>query len=400
MRAELPACVQRLLTELTPADGPQLVYDLARLEQTMREVMAAARAAQVQVLFAVKSFPLRPVLELAARHTDGFDLASPGELASVADLVASRHLVSVADPTQQTTPALAARWPHLTAADGREELGDADARAPARCVISCEDPDALTLALQRCPRAQLALRLSASLCGRSEASGSVQSGQGHHRSRFGVDAAPDGGAHLRASLTALVAQARAHAVTPGLHLHASDMTATSTARWLADARAALALAAEVGLDPSFLDLGGGWHGVPDVAATWAQLRAELPAGLPIFVEPGRLLAREAGYAIGWVRAGRRLADRELRVVDLSRVCHARWSQLELVAAAPRPGHGRKVLLAGPTCYEDDVLGEWQLDDALALPPGAPVVLRGVTGYAAAWNTGFGGLPAATVRFVR
>jgi len=55
---------------------------------------------------------------------------------------------------------------------------------------------------------------------------------------------------------------------------------------------------------------------------------------------------------------RSVDDRPLRVLDLSRICHLRWSQVELVGAAPRPGEGHRVLLVGPTCYEEDVIGEW------------------------------------------
>lgn len=396
MRADLPASVRRLLAELTPADGPQLVYDAAQLDHTMREVAAAARGAQVQALFAVKSFPLPQVLTLAARHLDGFDVASPGELDLVAALAQPHHVLSMADPTTLGTAALAARWPTLALAPPRQ-LGPG--AAPPRCLLSCESPAALTHALDVCPGAEPALRLSSSLTGQDPAVGSVQSGQGHHRSRFGVDAAPGAAELTRAQVTRAVELARARGRALGLHLHASDVTHTSATRWIELAQAHLATLAEAGVAPSFLDLGGGWHGVADLAATWQALRAALPAELPIFVEPGRLLAREAGFAIGWVRAARSLADRELRVLDLSRVCHLRWSQVELVAPPPRPGHGRKVMLTGPTCYEDDVLGEWLVDDAQALTPGEPVVLRGVTGYAAAWNTGFGGLPPAAVRLV-
>ena len=81
-------------------------------------------------------------------------------------------------------------------------------------------------------------------------------------------------------------------------------------------------------------------------------------------------------------------DRPLRVVDLSRICHLRWSQVELVGTA----RGASTLFVGPTCYEEDVLGEW----SSAPPAGARVVVRNVSGYAVAWNTSFGGVPAADV----
>jgi diaminopimelate decarboxylase len=106
-----------------------------------------------------------------------------------------------------------------------------------------------------------------------------------------------------------------------------------------------------------------------------------------------LLAARAGFAAGPVTAARSLGDRELRVVGLSRACHLRWSPVELVAPAPRPGHGVKVLIVGPTCYEEDVLGEWTIEPAHVTER---VIVRDVPGYALAWNTGFAGIAAADV----
>ncbi|MBA3538564.1 MAG: hypothetical protein H0T79_02965, partial [Deltaproteobacteria bacterium] len=152
-----------------------------------------------------------------------------------------------------------------------------------------------------------------------------------------------------------------------------------------------------GLEPAFVNLGGAWHGLTEgvLATTLADLRALVPAAIELVIEPGRLVARGAGFACGAVTRARVLDDRVLRMTELSRICHLRWSQVELVAPAPAAGNGERTLFAGPTCYEDDVLGEW------TVPPGhfevgARIVLRDVTGYALAWNTSFGGVPAAAV----
>ena len=72
-----------------------LVFDLARIASNMQRIADAARAARITPLFAVNSFPHPRVIELAARYLDGFDVASPGELA----LVPHDKLISVADPT-------------------------------------------------------------------------------------------------------------------------------------------------------------------------------------------------------------------------------------------------------------------------------------------------------------
>jgi diaminopimelate decarboxylase len=375
VRSDLPPAVQQLVEQLAPEDGPQLIFDRTRLERTMRDVAAAARAAELRVLFAVKSFPHAEVLAMAARWLDGFDVASSGELEVVRPLLDARHSLSITDPTGRAVA------PHA---------------APQAPIVSCESMEQLEEALRSAPHAQLAVRLSSSLLGRDRAVGSIQSGDGHHRSRFGVDVDP---ARARGLLAQMAARAAEHQRPLGLHLHHSGVVPTSAARFLDSARAALELAAAADFRPAFFNLGGSWHGVADsIAEVWLALRAAIPA-LPIFVEPGRLFARGAGFALGWVRAARALDDRDLRILDLSRICHLRWSQPSLVEPAPRPGHARKLVLAGPTCYEDDLLGEWQVDDANAYAPGAPVILRDLTGYAVAWNSGFAGVPAATVRIV-
>jgi len=176
----------------------------------------------------------------------------------------------------------------------------------------------------------------------------------------------------------------------GLHIHHGPVTATSAERFIASAQAALELA---GFEPAFIDLGGAWHGIDDLAGAFAAARAAIPCEL--IIEPGRLFALDAGFACGRIWSARDLGDRELRVCDLSRVAHLRWSQPELVGYPPHAGTGRNVLFVGPTCYEEDVLGEWIVDPS-HVPPEQRVVLRDITGYAVSWNTGFGGVPPADV----
>jgi len=247
--------------------------------------------------------------------------------------------------------------------------------AGARVIVACETIDQVRAA----PRgAEIAIRISASITRLDPAIGAVLDGSGHRRSRFGLDD--------RASIAALRATARDRRV--GLHVHHGPVTPTSADRFIATARAAIELA---DFEPAFVDLGGAWHGIDDVAAAFAAIRAALPRSIELLVEPGRAYAEDAGFACGIVRAARSLGDRELRVVDLSRACHLRWSTFELVARAPHPGRGRRVLVVGPTCYEEDVLGEWTIEpDEIA----DRVIVRGISGYALAWNTSFGGIEPA------
>jgi diaminopimelate decarboxylase len=349
VRADVPAQVTRAIER---CERPSLVFDLARMEANLR----AFRIPGVTVLFAAKSFPHPAVRALAAAIGDGFDAASEGELAELPPA----RVLSVVDPS------------------GR---AGATARA-GRVIVGCETVEQVIAAP---PRAEIAIRLSASLTGRDPAVGAVQDGSGHRRSRFGLDLDP---ARLRTQLAELARAASSRPV--GLHVHHGLVAATSAERFLATARAALAAADDAGVMPRFLDLGGAWHAVADIPATLAELRAGIPAKIELVVEPGRAIANEAGFACGRVVVARELDDRPLRVLDLSRICHLRWSPVELVGSAPVAT--RQALFVGPTCFEDDVLGEWMTAPSV----GERVTFRGVTGYAAAWNTSFGGVPAADV----
>lgn len=413
MRADLPNAIVRAIDR---AERPALVFDRARLAANLRALAASAHAHGITALFAAKSFPHPEVWALAAEHCDGFDAASAGEVAA---LPATRVL-SIADPTGRA---------HASADRHR-----------GRLIVGCETPAQIASAP---PHAEIAIRISASITGRDPAIGAVLDGSGHRRSRFGLDARcvddPAGlgerdheGPRALASADELavpsaelavpsatgrvvdagwvssvadraVAELRAMASAAngrrvGLHVHHGPVTATSAERFLATARAVLDLAREAGVEPAFLDAGGAWHAIADLDGAFARLREAVPRSIELIIEPGRAIANEAGFACGRVVVARELADRSLRVVDLSRSCHLRWSQIDLVGSAPHAGTGRGTLVVGPTCYEDDVLGEWTISPG-SLDEGARFVVRNVTGYAVAWNTSFGGVPPAEVVLV-
>jgi len=367
MRAELSAAVAAALERCT---RPSLVFDLARLDANVAALADAAGRAGITPLFAAKAFPHPAVHAMAAARLAGFDVASPAELAQASAAARPGQIVSIADPSGRAIAA-AARW-------------------PGRLLISCE-----TVAqVEAAPRhAEIALRISASITGADPAIGAILDGSGHRRSRFGLDVDPDA---LRRAVAEL---ARAAGPRPiGLHVHHGAVAATSGERFIATARAALAAAAAAGIEPRFVDLGGAWHAVADLPGALAAIRAALPPALELLFEPGRLIAAGAGFACGRVAVARALGDRELRVIELSRSCHLRWSQPQLVAPPPHTGAGRPTLFVGPTCYEDDALGEWIVEPA-RYPAGAQAVFRNITGYAVAWNTGFGGLAPADVVMV-
>ena len=325
----------------------------------MQAVADAARAADIQPLFAMKSFPHEAVRQLAAWTLAGFDVAS-GEEVRAACATRSDGVLSIVDP-------------------GGTAVTHAPASGARRLLVGCETLDQVRAAPAH---AEIAIRVSASVTGRDPAIGAILDGSGHRRSRFGIDD--------RAEVAAMVEAANGRPV--GLHVHHGPVTGASAERFIATARAAREL---LDREPAFINLGGAWHGVADLRTAFAEIRAAFP-GVEIFVEPGRAYAAGAGFATGGVLSMREVGDRVLCVSELSRVCHLRWSQPELVAPPPRAEARAKLLVVGPTCYEEDVLGEWIVERAHIE---SRIVLRNISGYALAWNTGFAGVPPATVTIV-
>jgi diaminopimelate decarboxylase len=356
------------------AEGPVLLYDLAAIAARIAAMRAAAQASRVGVLAAVKAVAIAPVLALAASSFDGLDVAGPDEDAAV---TAHRPaVVSVTYPGGATAARL-----HALVAPGR------------RVVVSCETA-AQVAAAAAVPGVELVLRVSSSALG-EVAPGGLRDADGDHVSRFGVEVAA-----LRA--LAAVAPGRVR----GLHVHGGAL-ATSPARLAARAVAALAAAEAAGLTIERLDVGGSLHGFAldaptagqaTVAAALAALRAAVPAGLELCVEPGRVLTEGCGYAAGRVLVARSIGGLDARVLALSRLCHLRWSTPRLCAPPPTAADRQRLVLVGATCCEDDVLGDAVVPAAVAaaLGEGALAIVAGVSGYAAAWNRGFAGVPAASV----
>jgi diaminopimelate decarboxylase len=377
--AATPA-VLRAAAALPP--GPALVFDLGVMRERMERARDAARTNGVELLYAVKSFPQPEAIELAAKHLDGLDVAGPEEQAAALELAPTN--LSVTWPGDLYLPT-------LTALASRH-------RVTAVCESLAQLQGAASI-----PGVTLALRLSSD-----------------DESRFGI--APNALADMLRGLEAPVRE-RIRA----LHMHGGPL-ATSPATVGGRARRACDAAAAAGIALEQLDLGGSLHGFAIAHATSGQslladalaaARAAVPRSVRLLFEPGRLWTEGAGFAVGHVLAGRdpmahvgttaddvshvgRANDsrsRTTRVLDLSRLCHLRWSTPRLVAPPPKPNEPRvAVTLLGATCCEDDVIG-----DALVPPEhlpslaiGSRVILAGVTGYAAGWNRAFAGVPAARV----
>jgi diaminopimelate decarboxylase len=280
-----PAVVEALLAQPRPVCA--YVYDAGALRRTVAAVRAALPPGTL-LLYAVKANGHPGVVAALARHVDGLEVASGGELELAADTGASTVVFG---------------GPAKTDA----ELSAAVATGTLIHVESLLELRRLALAAGGRP-VRVALRVNRADAGLA----------GTHRmtgvpTPFGID---------EATLDEAVALARElPALRPvGFHLHAvsNNLDAGAHAAYVADALDwSVAAARRLGIPLEYVNVGGGF-GVDytgderfDLDALRAGLAAvTLPPAVTLAFEPGRFLVAAAG----WYAA---------EVLDLKRT-HGRW----------------------------------------------------------------------------
>ena len=348
--------LKRTLAELARDHaGPCLVYDADSVAARVRAAKAAAAPHGCDLLFAVKASPDESFIRLMLREDVGFDVANGGEIAQVesaaADTGKRPAFLSL------TGPAIGEAWRQapvdVVNVDGTyqwEGLADYRGVIGARVMLPeiGEEPE------QR------------------------------WNSRFGLRPDSPGFDRIRADRR-----------FGALHHHRPG---PRTAEDLLRSGATLM---RMALPHSlrYLNLGGAIEqlSLDEIALVLAALRRFVPPETRLLLEPGSFWFAGAGYALCKVVSVEPLASEVHRiVVDLSQDLHLEWSKACLLAANGLPP-GR-VLVVGPTCHEADVIGAFEIP-AAADPDGLPcghLLLGGVEGYSAAWNSAFNGIGLARV----
>lgn len=266
--------------ELAGEGTPLFVYDRQMIGQQVAR-FRAAMPDNVALHYAVKANPYPPLLRWLITHVDGFDLASGGELTTLAEAGGLCVPVSFAGPGKRDA--------ELEQAIAREVTINLESEGEARRALAMAERLGVT--------PKLAIRVNPPF-------GLKGAGMkmGGHASPFGVDAA-----RVPALAKAIVA---AGAEWRGLHVYAGSQVLRAEAI-LAMQAAIVALAADIardsGLPIPHVNLGGGF-GIPyapgdtplDVEAVGQALCATLRDAPDVLadthyaIELGRWLVGEAG----------------------------------------------------------------------------------------------------------
>jgi diaminopimelate decarboxylase len=205
-------------------------------------------------------------------------------------------------------------------------------------------------------------------------------------------------------------------ILSGVHVHNGSEVNTA-AFYRAALKLLLDSCEENQIPLRYVNLGGGLH--PIAQAELEKLLGDLhsTAGeLPIFIEPGHVICREAGFLLCKVHDVRPFGGQRYHVtIDASYDSHAKWSQPSWTGPdelgiekldhreIPAPQEGFQILrFVGASCFERDQLGIFRIPQRGSVPPiapGDPIILSNINGYSYAWNKGFNGVPPAKLRIV-
>jgi diaminopimelate decarboxylase len=345
---------------------PAYVYDLDHLDAHLAAVVAAMRTGpgRVEIHYAAKANPDAGVLAAVARHVDGVEVASGGELAHVRQVLGAQVPVAFGGPGKTDE--------ELAAAVRRADRVHVESRAELRRLA----------AAARAAGVQVRVLLRVNVPGGP--GGVLRMGGGP--SPFGMDPA---------EVDACVAELPPEIALLGVHAHlASGLDALACA---AQGRAVLdwadGFAARHGIALSEVVVGGGMnvdYTRPEALFDWAAYRValRLPQGGPLVrIEPGRALTAYSGWYVTDVLDLKRSGG-EWFAICRGGTHHLRTPAAKghdqpftVLSAGAGPGTSGPVTVVGQLCTPKDVLARRVPVDRIAVGDRVAFALAG----AYAWN---------------
>ena len=358
---------------------PTLIYDLNKISKKMQFLANICQNSPVKMLFTVKSFPYREVIDLAYEIMPGFEISNLNEYQLLPNNI-KNVIVSINDPTGKINSSIPSALSEKNT-----------------CYVNMDVIDDDKLAgFNFQPNIYYGARVS-------------------HTSLFDNNKSYVTESRFGSSIVKLEHKNIFFAgKINGLHLHNGSEENTLD-DYLMMADKILYTVKKENIKISFMNLGGGLHRLTD-----RELEELVQRLTPLFIdnningffEPGQCIAKHAGYALGKILAIKQFSPNKYHLIsDLSSECHLKWSdpillnkgKLYPMDSEDLSDSPKKitVFIGGPTCFEHDCLGMFKIDPVdgkLPFKLNETIVFGNINGYAAAWNMTFNGISKASVAF--
>lgn len=360
------------LLSLSKKSGPSLIFSLARVEERMTFLQSLENTYDCHFLMAVKSFPAKPVIKLAAKYLSGFDISNESELKLISNYK-FRKLISITGPSYMP----------------ENFLLNKNARARGKIIFNCDHIEQYRSLMKIQGQQKYVIRLNSDsfLCKKNILS------------RFGICAD-------RLNLMSQMLKERQHNFL-GFHFH-SGWQNNQSSDYVCLAEAAVRLSKKIKRPIDLLNLGGGFGNFSEreITSMIKKVRRVIPKKTKLFFEAGRFLSQNAGFAIGHIQKTFEMSNQYYIVLDLSKDCHLQWSQPRVLSVNENLSLEKKMVsFCGPTCSEIDILGKLDCIDFENLSNdkkviGLPIFFSNISSYSMARNHSFNGIQKARVHFIK
>lgn len=155
------------------------------------------------------------------------------------------------------------------------------------------------------------------------------------------------------------------------------------------------------------NLGGGFNAISqNDLLGWVNSLAKAYPEYHFLLEPGRATLTGHCALVGKVLETQNLPGNDQKtivVTNISKSSHLKWEPTAF-SLCKRLKDGkeqseRAQLFVGPNCFEGDFLNSQEhLEKTPCAAPGDILIFQKISGYGAAWNTSFNGIPKASLKF--
>lgn len=361
----------KLHTFLNNYTRPSIIYDLEALERRATFLKKNASNNNIKLLFSVKSFSEKNVLNCIKHIVDGFEVSNQAEYQLLPSL-SQDMFISVNDPTININ-----------------ELENYYAKGNRSVLYNIDNVEDMSEFPPINHPMEVGFRVSHT---------QLKIDSPYYSKRIAIS-------RFGESLERIFSYFDKVNRPFGIHLH-NGSEANTKYSYLLMAESIMQYLQTHQTTVNYINFGGGLHTLLDeeISLVFKGVRKIIPENIIIFFEPGHAFCQNVGFAIAKIQSVKERNPREYIVTtDISYECNLKWSIPKYYSqhASTNPEYV-DVIFYGSSCYENDFIRDCKIEInefKHHIKKNKLVIFHNINGYAYAWNHCFNGIPEAKIYFI-